>query len=134
MRLLLTLGHPLNVMQFGDEQAQQLGIPVRRVRRLTIITATMATAAAVAFVGVIGFVGSGGAASSAHAVGRGLPQTFAALHAGRGSSAAGDGYGGADDHCSAGDPGGNHHRAAWSTFLPVGAAAFQITELLVIPC
>mgnify|MGYP002388394819 FL=1 len=55
--LLLTLGHPLNVMQFGDEQAQQLGIPVRRVRRLTILTATMATGAAVAFVGVIGFVG-----------------------------------------------------------------------------
>jgi iron complex transport system permease protein len=44
-------------MQFGDEQAQQLGIPVRRVRRLTILTATMATGAAVAFVGVIGFVG-----------------------------------------------------------------------------
>ena len=55
--LLLTLGHSLNVMQFGDEQAQQLGIPVRRVRWLAIITATMATAAAVAFVGVIGFVG-----------------------------------------------------------------------------
>jgi iron complex transport system permease protein len=55
--LLLTLGHPLNVMQFGDEQAQQLGIPVRRVRRLAIVTATLTTAAAVAFVGVIGFVG-----------------------------------------------------------------------------
>lgn len=55
--LLLTLGHSLNVMQFGDEQAQQLGIPVRRVRRLTIFTATLATGAAVAFVGVIGFVG-----------------------------------------------------------------------------
>lgn len=55
--LLLTLGHPLNVMQFGDEQAQQLGIPVRRVRRLAIVTATITTAAAVAFVGVIGFVG-----------------------------------------------------------------------------
>ena len=55
--LLLTLGYPLNVMQFGDEQAQQLGIPVRRVRWMTILTATMITAAAVAFVGVIGFVG-----------------------------------------------------------------------------
>lgn len=55
--ILLTLGHPLNVLQFGDEQAQQLGIPVRRVRWLAIATATLATAAAVAFVGVIGFVG-----------------------------------------------------------------------------
>ena len=55
--VLLLLGHPLNVMQFGDEQAQQLGIPVRRVRRVTILAATLTTAAAVAFVGVIGFVG-----------------------------------------------------------------------------
>jgi len=55
--VLLTLGHPLNVMQFGDEQAQQLGIPVRKVRWVAIITATLTTAAAVAFVGVIGFVG-----------------------------------------------------------------------------
>lgn len=55
--VLLMLGHPLNVMQFGDEQAQQLGIPVRRVRRVTILAATLTTAAAVAYVGVIGFVG-----------------------------------------------------------------------------
>jgi iron complex transport system permease protein len=55
--VLLTLGHPLNVMQFGDEQARQLGIPVKRVRWTAILTATLATAAAVAFVGVIGFVG-----------------------------------------------------------------------------
>jgi len=55
--VLLTLGHPLNVMQFGDEQARQLGIPVKRVRWMAILTATLATAAAVAFVGVIGFVG-----------------------------------------------------------------------------
>ena len=55
--VLLTLGHPLNVMQFGDEQARQLGIPVKRVRWMAILTATLPTAAAVAFVGVIGFVG-----------------------------------------------------------------------------
>jgi iron complex transport system permease protein len=55
--VLITLGHPLNVMQFGDEQAQQLGIPVRKVRWVAIFTATLTTAAAVAFVGVIGFVG-----------------------------------------------------------------------------
>jgi len=54
---LITTGHALNVMQFGDEQAQQLGLPVTRVRRLIIIVASLTTAAAVAFVGVIGFVG-----------------------------------------------------------------------------
>lgn len=54
---LLTLGHPLNVLQFGDEQAQQLGLPVERMRRIIIVLASLTTAAAVAFAGVIGFVG-----------------------------------------------------------------------------
>lgn len=54
---LLAVGHPLNVLQFGDEQAKQLGVPTSRVRVLTIIAATMMTAAAVAYAGIIGFVG-----------------------------------------------------------------------------
>lgn len=57
MGILLTLGHPLNVMQFGDEQASQLGVNVTRVRWLTIAAATLTTAAAVAYAGIIGFVG-----------------------------------------------------------------------------
>ncbi|MEA5078129.1 MAG: iron ABC transporter permease [Anaerolineaceae bacterium] len=55
--ILLSLGHSLNVMQFGDEQAMQLGVPVTRVRWLTVISSTLATAAAVSFAGIIGFVG-----------------------------------------------------------------------------
>ena len=54
---LLTTGHALNVLQFGDEQAQQLGLPVERTRRLIVLVATLTTAAAVSFSGVIGFVG-----------------------------------------------------------------------------
>jgi iron complex transport system permease protein len=54
---LLTMGHSLNVLQFGDEQAQQLGLPVARTRRLVILAATLTTASAVAFSGVIGFAG-----------------------------------------------------------------------------
>lgn len=57
MAILLAVGNPLNVMQFGDEQASQLGIAVTRIRWLTIIAATLTTAAAVAYAGVIGFVG-----------------------------------------------------------------------------
>ena len=57
MTLLLAVGNPLNVMQFGDEQASQLGVPVTRVRWITIIAATLTTAAAVAYAGIIGFVG-----------------------------------------------------------------------------
>ncbi len=55
--VLLTCGHALNVMQVGDEQAQQLGLQVERVRRWVILSASLATAAAVSFSGIIGFVG-----------------------------------------------------------------------------
>ena len=54
---LLTMGHALNVLQFGDEQAQQLGLPVGTVRLIIITAASLTTAAAVAFAGIIGFVG-----------------------------------------------------------------------------
>jgi iron complex transport system permease protein len=55
--LLITLGYRLEVMQFGDEQAEQLGIPVTRIRWLVVAGATLATAGAVAFSGIIGFIG-----------------------------------------------------------------------------
>lgn len=54
---LLLMGHVLNVLQFGDEQAQQLGISVERMRLIIVAAASLATAAAVAFTGIIGFVG-----------------------------------------------------------------------------
>lgn len=54
---LVLLGHALNVMQFGEEQAQQLGLPVERAKALVILAASLTTAAAVAFSGVIGFIG-----------------------------------------------------------------------------
>ena len=55
--ILVFSGHSLNVLQFGDEQAQQLGLPVERVRLLLIAAASLATAAAVSFSGIIGFIG-----------------------------------------------------------------------------
>jgi iron complex transport system permease protein len=55
--ILSLSGHSLNVLQFGDEQAQQLGLPVEKVKLLLIITASLAAAAAVSFSGIIGFVG-----------------------------------------------------------------------------
>jgi iron complex transport system permease protein len=54
---LLLSGHHLNVLQFGDDQARQLGLSVGRTRALVLIAASLATAAAVAFSGIIGFVG-----------------------------------------------------------------------------
>jgi len=55
--LLLSSGHALNVLQFGEEQAVQLGLPAERVKAFLLLAASLTTAAAVAFSGVIGFIG-----------------------------------------------------------------------------
>lgn len=55
--ILLFSGHQLNVLQTGEEQAQQLGLPVERIKLLLIVAASLAAAAAVAFSGMIGFIG-----------------------------------------------------------------------------
>src|SRR5512137_814190 len=55
--ILLLSGHALNLLQFGDDQAQQLGLPVTRARTLILLAASLATAAAVSFSGIIGFIG-----------------------------------------------------------------------------
>ena len=57
LAVLLTMGHRLNVLQFGDEQASQLGVPVQKNRVIIVAAATLTTAAAVSYAGVIGFVG-----------------------------------------------------------------------------
>ncbi len=55
--LLCSMGYQLNVLQFGDEEAQQMGVPVKKVRLLVILAASLTTAASVAFAGTIAFVG-----------------------------------------------------------------------------
>ena len=57
LSVLIFSGHTLNLLQFGDEQAQQLGLNVTRSKTIILIMASMATAAAVAFAGIIGFIG-----------------------------------------------------------------------------
>ena len=54
---LLLYGRTLNVLQLGDEQAQQLGVNVERAKLLLLGAASLATAAAVSVSGIIGFVG-----------------------------------------------------------------------------
>ena len=54
---LIVFSYKLNVLQFGDEQARQLGINVKQTYAMIVIFASISTAAAVAFTGVIGFVG-----------------------------------------------------------------------------
>jgi iron complex transport system permease protein len=55
--VIFLYARPLNVMQLGEEQAQQLGINVERMKLVLLTAATLITAAAVSFVGTIGFVG-----------------------------------------------------------------------------
>jgi iron complex transport system permease protein len=55
--VLLFSGHALNLLQFGDDQAQQLGLSITRTRTLLLLAASLATAAAVSFSGIIGFIG-----------------------------------------------------------------------------
>lgn len=55
--ILVFSGYRLNLLQFGDDQAQQLGLNVTRTKTILLIAASLATAAAVAFSGIIGFIG-----------------------------------------------------------------------------
>jgi iron complex transport system permease protein len=54
---LAFLGRPLNVLQFGDEQARQLGLNVERAKIVIVIMASLVAATAVSFSGIIAFVG-----------------------------------------------------------------------------
>ena len=57
LAMLIASGHALNVLQFGEDQAQQLGLPAERAKTVILLAASLTTAAAVAFSGVIGFIG-----------------------------------------------------------------------------
>lgn len=47
----------LDVLQLGEEQASQLGLPVEGIKLVLVVASTLMTAAAVSISGVIGFVG-----------------------------------------------------------------------------
>lgn len=51
------LAKDMNLLVLGDETAQSLGCPVRRVRRVFLVLATLLAAAAVSVSGIVGFVG-----------------------------------------------------------------------------
>jgi len=57
LAIQIAMGHAMNVLQFGDEQAEQLGLSVSKARWMIILSASLTTASAVSFSGIIGFVG-----------------------------------------------------------------------------
>ena len=57
LTILVLSGYALNLLQFGDDQAAQMGLDVRRAKFIIIVAASLVTAAAVSFAGIIGFIG-----------------------------------------------------------------------------
>jgi iron complex transport system permease protein len=57
LTILVLSGYALNLLQFGDDQAMQMGLNVSRAKIIIIVAASLVTAAAVSFAGIIGFVG-----------------------------------------------------------------------------
>ena len=55
--MLLVFRRRLDVLAVGDEEAEALGIDVRRTRFVVLLAASLGTAAAVSVSGLIGFVG-----------------------------------------------------------------------------
>ena len=55
--LLWALANKLNALSLGDEDAQSLGIHVRRLHRQLYFLCSLSVASAVAFSGLIGFIG-----------------------------------------------------------------------------
>ena len=55
--LLFFYGRDLNVMVFGDDAAQSMGINVEQSKKVILILMTLLTSTAVAFCGSIGFIG-----------------------------------------------------------------------------
>jgi iron complex transport system permease protein len=57
LSILIFFSYRLNLLQFGDDQAQQMGLNVTRTKTILLVAASLATASAVAFSGIIGFIG-----------------------------------------------------------------------------
>lgn len=55
--LLWPLGRPMDLLSLGAEEAQSLGVDVRRLRRRLIVLSTVLTAVGTAVAGTVGFVG-----------------------------------------------------------------------------
>ena len=57
LTLLFSLSNELEVLSLGEETAQALGMPVKRMRTVFLILAAMLCGCAVSFAGLVGFVG-----------------------------------------------------------------------------
>lgn len=54
---LIWFSKELDIMQLGDEQAENIGLDLHKLRRILLVVASLLTGISVAFTGTIGFVG-----------------------------------------------------------------------------
>ena len=54
---LIWFGKEMDIMQLGDEQAENIGLDLQKLRRILLVVASLLTGISVAFTGTIGFVG-----------------------------------------------------------------------------
>lgn len=54
---LILLRWKINVLSFGEEEAQALGVDTRKIRMILILSSTLLTSASIAISGMIGWVG-----------------------------------------------------------------------------
>ena len=57
LMLLFTLTNELDVISLGEETAQGLGMPVKKMRTVFLVLSALLAGAAVSFAGLLGFVG-----------------------------------------------------------------------------
>jgi iron complex transport system permease protein len=55
--ILVVFARPMNVLQFGDEEALQLGLDVEKYKLVIVAASSLVAATAVSFSGIIAFVG-----------------------------------------------------------------------------
>lgn len=55
--LLLLMRWRVNVLSLGDEEAQALGVDIKRIKAVIIVCVTLITAASVSLCGIVGWVG-----------------------------------------------------------------------------
>ena len=124
-------GHALNLLQFGDDQAQQLGLPVTRTRALILMAASLATAAAVSFSGIIGFIGLIVPHVMRLWFGADYRRLVPLSLIGGAAASAAVGCAGACDYCPAGIAGRDRHSSVRRAVLLMGAAAGKEPGILV---
>ncbi len=119
---LLTSGHALNVLQFGEEQAQQLGLPVEKVKAGLILAASINDCRSGFIFGCDWLYRIDRTACGPDYLGTRLPAVNPIIHSGRRQRIIVGRPGGTHRSLASGAAGRDCHGFGRCTFLSLGAA------------